>query len=252
MADEEEKPQRKKKGPKGADADTSPEALAKAEARAAKKAEKKGGDKKGEKKEGKRPATPQREEPAAPPIEVENYVPRLLETYRTAVAPALQKRFSYKSAMQVPRVVKITLNVGLGEATQNPKLLDAAADEISRMTGQKPVIQKSKKAIANFRLRENQRIGVTVTLRRQRMWEFLDRLVNVALPRVRDFRGVSSRAFDGRGNYTLGVREQIIFPEVDYDKVEKIRGLNISIVTTAKTDEEGLALLTGLGMPFRT
>jgi large subunit ribosomal protein L5 len=251
MAEEEEKKQRVKKGPKGADADTSPEALAKAEARAAKKAEKKGGAKAGEKKEGKRP-TPQREEPAAPPIEVENYVPRLLETYRSAVAPQLQKRFSYKSAMQVPRVVKVTLNVGLGEATQNPKLLDAAAEEIARMTGQKPVIQKSKKAIANFRLRENQRIGVTVTLRRQRMWEFLDRLVNVALPRVRDFRGVSSRAFDGRGNYTLGVREQIIFPEVDYDKVEKIRGLNISIVTTAKTDEEGLALLTGLGMPFRT
>jgi len=251
MAEETEKKQRVKKGPKGADADTSPEALAKAEARAAKKAEKKGGGKAGDKKEGKRPA-PQREEPAAPPIEVENYVPRLLETYRTAVAPALQKRFTYKSAMQVPRLVKITLNVGLGEATQNPKLLDAAAEEIARMSGQKPVIQKSKKAIANFRLRENQRIGVTVTLRRQRMWEFLDRLVNVALPRVRDFRGVSSRAFDGRGNYTLGVREQIIFPEVDYDKVEKIRGLNISIVTTAQTDEEGLALLTGLGMPFRT
>ncbi len=247
MAEAKEKKERKK-GPKGADADNSPEALAKAEARAAKKADKKGGDK----KEGKRAAAPQREEPTAPPIEVENYVPRMLETYRTAVAPSLQKRFSYKSAMQVPRIVKITLNVGLGEATQNPKLLDAAAEEIARMTGQKPVIQKSKKAIANFRLRENQRIGVTVTLRRQRMWEFLDRLVNVALPRVRDFRGVSSRAFDGRGNYTHGVREQIIFPEVDYDKVEKIRGLNISIVTTAKTDEEGLALLTGLGMPFRT
>ncbi len=190
--------------------------------------------------------------PAGPTVEVENYVPRLQEMYKSAVAPELQKRFSYKSAMQVPRLVKVTLNVGLGEATQNPKLLDAAADEIARVTGQKPVIQKAKKAIANFRLRENQRIGVTVTLRRARMWEFLDRLMNVALPRVRDFRGVSPRAFDGRGNYTLGLREQIIFPEVDYDKVEKIRGLNVTIVTTASTDEEGLALLTGLGMPFRT
>ena len=241
MAEEE-----KKKKPKKLELANSPEALAKAEARAAKKAEKKG------EAAPKKAAAPQREEPAAPPVVVENYVPRLFETYRNSVAPALQKRFTYKSVMQVPRVVKITLNVGLGEATQNPKLLDAAADEIARMTGQKPIIQKSKKAIANFRLRENQRIGVTVTLRRQRMWEFLDRLMNVALPRVRDFRGVSPRAFDGRGNYTLGLREQIIFPEVDYDKVEKIRGLNVSIVTTAKTDEEGLALLTGLGMPFRT
>ncbi len=194
--------------------------------------------------------TQESETPAEPVIE--NYVPRLQEVYKSAVAPELQKRFSYKSSMQVPRIVKVTLNVGLGEATQNPKLLDAAAAEIARMTGQKPIIQKAKKAIANFRLRENQKIGVTVTLRRARMWEFLDRLVNVALPRVRDFRGVSPRAFDGRGNYTLGLREQIIFPEVDYDKVEKIRGLNVTIVTTASTDEEGLALLTGLGMPFRT
>jgi len=193
-------------------------------------------------------------EESATPVEPtgENYVPRLQEIYKSAVAPEMQKRFSYKSSMQVPRIVKVTLNVGLGEATQNPKLLDAAAEEIARMTGQKPIIQKAKKAIANFRLRENQRIGVTVTLRRARMWEFLDRLVNVALPRVRDFRGVSPRAFDGRGNYTLGLREQIIFPEVDYDKIEKIRGLNVTIVTTAETDEEGLALLTGLGMPFRT
>jgi large subunit ribosomal protein L5 len=243
MAEAKEK---KQKAPKP-DVANDAEAAAKREARAAKKGEKKGGEGKEAKK-----APAQREEPVAPPVVVENYVPRLLETYRNSVAPALQKRFSYQSAMQVPRLVKVTLNVGLGEATQNPKLLDAAADEIARMTGQKPIIQKSKKAIANFRLRENQRIGVTVTLRRQRMWEFLDRLMNVALPRVRDFRGVSPRAFDGRGNYTLGVREQIIFPEVDYDKVEKIRGLNVSIVTTAKTDEEGLALLTGLGMPFRT
>jgi large subunit ribosomal protein L5 len=193
-------------------------------------------------------------ETTTPPVEPtgEKYVPRLQETYKTTIAPELQKRFKYKSAMQVPRIVKVTLNVGLGEATQNQKLLDAAAEEIARMTGQKPVIQKAKKAIANFRLREGQRIGVTVTLRRARMWEFLDRLVNIALPRVRDFRGISPRAFDGRGNYTLGLKEQIIFPEIDYDKVEKIRGLNVTIVTTAGTDEEGLALLTGLGMPFRT
>ncbi|HTO69530.1 MAG TPA: 50S ribosomal protein L5 [Myxococcota bacterium] len=235
----------KKKAPKG-DAAAAPAADAKPAK--GEKREKKGGDR----REPAKKAAPVKEEGPRPKLEVENYKPRLLETYRSAVAPALQKRFSYKSPMQVPKLVKITLNVGLGEATQNPKLLDAAAEEIARMTGQKPIIQKSKKAIANFRLRENQRIGVTVTLRRQRMWEFFDRLVNVALPRVRDFRGVSPRAFDGRGNYTLGVREQIIFPEIDYDRVEKIRGLNVSIVTTAKTDEEGLALLTGLGMPFRT
>ena len=233
---------------KAAKAEAAPGAPAEAKPAKGEKREKKGGDK----REAPKKVAPPKEEGPRPEIVIENYVPRLLETYRSSVAPALQKRFSYKSAMQVPRLVKITLNVGLGEATQNPKLLDAAAEEIARMTGQKPIIQKSKKAIANFRLRENQRIGVTVTLRRQRMWEFLDRLVNVALPRVRDFRGVSPRAFDGRGNYTLGVREQIIFPEIDYDRVEKIRGLNVSIVTTATTDEEGLALLTGLGMPFRT
>ena len=233
---------------KAAKAEAAPGAPAEAKPAKGDKREKKGGDK----REAPKKVAPPKEEGPRPEIVIENYVPRLLETYRSSVAPALQKRFSYKSVMQVPRLVKITLNVGLGEATQNPKLLDAAAEEIARMTGQKPIIQKSKKAIANFRLRENQRIGVTVTLRRQRMWEFLDRLVNVALPRVRDFRGVSPRAFDGRGNYTLGVREQIIFPEIDYDRVEKIRGLNVSIVTTATTDEEGLALLTGLGMPFRT
>jgi large subunit ribosomal protein L5 len=246
MADEEKPKKKGKKADDGAAAEAKPEKAERAD-KGERKAKGKGkGD---EKAESKAPARPHKD---VPPVVVENYVPRMFETYKSQVAPALQKRFSYKSAMQVPRVVKVTLNVGLGEATQNPKLLDAAAAEIAAMTGQKPVIQKAKKAIANFRLRENQRIGVTVTLRRQRMWEFLDRLVNVALPRVRDFRGVSPRAFDGRGNYTLGLREQIIFPEVDYDKVEKIRGLNVSIVTTARTDEEGLALLTGLGMPFRT
>ena len=249
MADEEKPKKKGKKADAAAGAEAKPE---KAERKEKSERQAKGKGKGDDKAEAKRPERAHKDAPAVPPVVVENYVPRMLETYRSAVAPELQKRFSYKSAMQVPRVVKITLNVGLGEATQNPKLLDAAAAEIAAMTGQKPVIQKAKKAIANFRLRENQRIGVTVTLRRQRMWEFLDRLVNVALPRVRDFRGVSPRAFDGRGNYTLGLREQIIFPEVDYDKVEKIRGLNVSIVTTARTDEEGLALLTGLGMPFRT
>ena len=244
MADEEKPKKKGKKADDGAPAEAKPE---KAERKEKSERRAKG---KGEEKEGK--AAPARPHKDVPPVVVENYVPRMFETYRSQVAPALQKRFSYKSAMQVPRLVKITLNVGLGEATQNPKLLDAAAAEIAAVTGQKPIIQRAKKAIANFRLRENQRIGVTVTLRRQRMWEFLDRLVNVALPRVRDFRGISPRAFDGRGNYTLGLREQIIFPEVDYDRVEKIRGLNVSIVTTARTDEEGLALLTGLGMPFRT
>jgi len=189
----------------------------------------------------------------APPVEPtgEKYVPRLQEIYKSTISPELQKRFNYKSAMQVPRIVKVTLNVGLGEATQNQKLLDAAAEEIARMTGQKPVIQKAKKAIANFRLREGQRIGVTVTLRRARMWEFLDRLVNIALPRVRDFRGVSPRAFDGRGNYTLGLKEQIIFTEIDYDKVDKLRGMNITFVTSAPNDEQAKSLLQHLGMPFR-
>lgn len=179
------------------------------------------------------------------------YVPRLLERYRTEVTPRLRERFSYRNPMQVPRVVKIQLNVGLGEAMQNPKLLEAAAAELGQITGQKAVVTKSKKAIANFHLRENVQIGCCVTLRRRHMWEFLDRLVNVALPRVRDFRGVPPRAFDGRGNYTLGIREQIIFPEIEYDKVERVHGMNVTIVTTARTDEEARALLSELGMPFR-
>ena len=179
------------------------------------------------------------------------YVPRLLERYRTVAVPALTERFGYRNHMQVPRVAKITLNVGLGEALTNAKLLEAAARELALLTGQKAVITKARKSIANFRLREGQSIGCMVTLRRDRMYEFLDRTINVALPRVRDFRGVSPRAFDGRGNYTLGVREQIIFPEIEYDKVERIRGLNITITTTAKSDDEGRELLAELGMPFR-
>ena len=180
-----------------------------------------------------------------------NGTPRLLERYREQVVPALREQFKYKNAMEVPRVSKVTLNIGLGEALQNGKLLESASSELATITGQKPVITRARKSIANFRLREGQAIGCMVTLRRARMWEFLDRAINVALPRVRDFRGISPKAFDGRGNFTFGVREQLIFPEIDYDKVDQIRGLNISISTTAKTDDEGRALLSGLGMPFR-
>ncbi len=175
---------------------------------------------------------------------------RLKKKYQEEVIPAMMKEFGYKNPLQVPRLEKITLNVGLGEATQNIKVLDAAVSEAAAITGQKPVITRARKAIANFKLREGVPIGCMVTLRRERMYEFLDRLTNVALPRVRDFRGVSDRSFDRRGNYSLGVREQIIFPEIQADKVEKARGLSVSIVTTAKTDKEGKALLKYMGMPF--
>jgi len=175
---------------------------------------------------------------------------RLKKKYQEEVIPAMMKEFGYKNLLQVPRLEKITLNVGLGEATQNIKVLDAAVSEVAAITGQKPVITRAKKAIANFKLREGVPIGCMVTLRRERMYEFLDRLINVALPRVRDFRGVSDRSFDRRGNYSLGLREQIIFPEIQADNVEKARGLTVSIVTTAKTDKEGRALLKYVGMPF--
>jgi len=180
-----------------------------------------------------------------------NGTPRMLERYRSQVIPALREQFQYRNVMQVPRVSKVTLNVGLGEALQNGKLLESAASELGTITGQKPVITRARKSIANFKLREGQAIGVMVTLRRERMWEFLDRAINVALPRVRDFRGVSPKSFDGRGNYTFGILEQLIFPEIDYDKVDQVRGMNISISTTAPNDDEGRALLAGLGMPFR-
>jgi large subunit ribosomal protein L5 len=180
------------------------------------------------------------------------YIPRLLEVYRGEVVPRLQERFGYRNPMRVPTLERITVNVGLGEALENARLLEAAIEELSLITGQRPVVTKARKSIANFKLRAGQSIGCCVTLRRVRMWEFLDRLLSVALPRVRDFRGVSPGAFDGRGNYTIGIREQIIFPEVDYDKVEKVRGMNVTIVTTAPTDEEGRALLGELGMPFRS
>ncbi len=175
---------------------------------------------------------------------------RLKTKYQEEVVPAMMKEFGYKNPLQVPRLEKITLNVGLGEAVQNVKVLDAAAAEIMAITGQKPVITRAKKAIANFKLREGVPIGCMVTLRRERMYEFLDRLIHVALPRVRDFKGVSERSFDRRGNYSLGLREQIIFPEIQADKVDKARGLTVSIVTTASTDQEGKALLKYLGMPF--
>lgn len=178
-------------------------------------------------------------------------VPRLKERYRKEIVPALMKEFSYRNVMAVPRLRKITVNMGLGEAIQNAKLLDTATQELSQITGQKPVITRARKSIANFKLRKNMPIGAMVTLRGERMYEFIDRLMNVVLPRVRDFRGLSTRAFDGRGNYTLGLRDQLVFPEVDYAKVEKVKGLNISIVTDARTDAEALALLRHLGMPFR-
>jgi large subunit ribosomal protein L5 len=175
---------------------------------------------------------------------------QLKKKYQEEVVPAMMKEFGYKNIFQVPRLEKITLNVGLGEAVQNAKALDGAAAELAAITGQKPVITRAKKAIANFKLRQGIAIGCMVTLRRERMYEFLDRLIHVALPRVRDFRGVSERSFDGRGNYSLGLREQIIFPEIHPDKVEKTHGLTLSIVTTARTDQEGRALLKLLGMPF--
>ena len=176
---------------------------------------------------------------------------RLKDKYLTEVVPALKKEFGYKNVMAVPKIQKVSVNIGLGEATQNAKLMDGAVNELGQIAGQKPVVTKAKKSIAAFKLREGMSIGAMVTLRGDRMYEFLDRLMNVALPRVRDFRGVSSKSFDGRGNYTLGVRDQLIFPEIDYNKVEKVKGMNISITTSAKTDAEGLALLKHMGMPFR-
>jgi large subunit ribosomal protein L5 len=175
---------------------------------------------------------------------------RLKTKYQSDVVPAMMREFGYKNAMQVPRLEKITLNVGVGEATQNVKAIDSAVAEITAIAGQKPVVTRAKKAIANFKLREGVPIGCMVTLRRDRMYEFLDRLIHVALPRVRDFKGVSDRSFDGRGNYSLGLREQIMFPEIHADKVEKSRGMTITITTTAKTNDEGRALLRLMGMPF--
>lgn len=178
--------------------------------------------------------------------------PRLRERYKKEIVPALMKRFSYTSPMQVPRLSRIAVNMGLGAAVGNPKIIDSALVELTAITGQKPVVTRSKKAIANFKLREGLPIGIKVTLRRERMWEFMDRLVTLALPRVRDFRGTSPKAFDGAGNYTLGLKEQIVFPEIEFDGVDSIKGMNITFVTTAASNEEAKELLAQLGMPFRS
>jgi large subunit ribosomal protein L5 len=209
-----------------------------------KKAQKGGKGDKGQKKSKEKDTGPaptyKREQP-----------PRLKRVYEDAVKAKLMTEFQFSSIMQVPRLVKVTINMGLGHANQNPKIIESAVDELRAIAGQAPVVTLAKRDIATFKLRRGQRIGVMVTLRRERMWEFLDRLISIALPRVRDFRGVSSKAFDGRGNYSLGVREQIIFPEIEYDAIDSVKGLNITIVTTASNDAEGRALLTHLGMPFR-
>ncbi|MDP3024468.1 MAG: 50S ribosomal protein L5 [candidate division Zixibacteria bacterium] len=199
---------------------------------------------KGKEKEKEKGKEPEKSSPKT------RYIPRLKEKYQKEVIPALMKKFGYKNIMQVPRLEKIIINIGVGEATQNVKLLEASSAELALITGQKPITRRAKKSISNFKLREGSPIGCCVTLRRGRMLDFFDRLVNASIPRIRDFRGVPAKSFDGRGNYNLGLKEQIIFPEVDYDKVEKIRGMNITICTTAKTDEEGLELLKALGMPF--
>ncbi len=176
---------------------------------------------------------------------------RLKEKYKNDVVPALAKEFGYTNTLAVPKIQKVVVNMGLGEATSNVKIIDTGSDEVARITGQKPVTRRAKKSIAQFKVRQGQPIGTMVTLRGERMWEFLDRLVSIALPRVRDFKGVSPKGFDGRGNYTLGLRDQLLFPEIDYMKVDKARGMNVSFVTTAKTDEEARKLLQFIGMPFR-
>jgi len=176
---------------------------------------------------------------------------RLKERYEQDVVPVLKKEFGYRNVMAIPKIEKIVVNMGLGEATQNAKIVETGADEVARITGQKPVTTRAKKSIAQFKVRQGMPIGAMVTLRGERMWEFLDRLISVALPRVRDFRGVSPKGFDGRGNYTLGLRDQLLFPEIDYMKVDKARGMNVSVITTAKTDEEARKLLQFIGMPFR-
>ena len=233
---------------KAAKAEKKAQAQAKVEAKAAATKGgtpgKKGKDGKKKGKDGKKKAVEPFVKRAAPP--------RLKTKWANEVVPAMMKQFGYKTNMAVPRLVKITLNMGLGEALLNAKLLDAAEDELAVIAGQKPVITKARKSIATYKLRQGQKIGCMVTLRRERMFEFLDRLVSLALPRTRDFKGISPKSFDGRGNFSIGIREQIIFPEIDYDKIEKIMGLNITIVTTANTDEEGRVLLKQLGMPIRS
>jgi large subunit ribosomal protein L5 len=220
------------------------------------KTEKKEKKPKGEGREGKKGrgeggSTHERSAASRAESNTQAVPPRFADKYAKVAVPALIKQFSYKNPNQVPKIEKIVINMGLGGAVTNPKIVDSAVDELRAFTGQKPVVTRSKKAIASFKLRAGIPIGAMVTLRKGRMWEFLDRLISIALPRMRDFRGVSRRAFDGKGNYTLGLKEQIIFPEIDYDRIDVIKGMNISVVTTAKTDEEGRALLQHMGMPFR-
>ena len=221
---------------------------AKTAAKGAPKGAAKGADKKAA-KGAVAPAAKGAEKASAPPAPLGT--PRLMEFYRDECVPQMMQEFRYKSPMQVPRLKKVVVNIGLGEAIQNIKLLESASVELTAVTGQKPVVTRAKKSIAAFKLREGMPIGCMVTLRRSRMYYFLDKLMNVVLPRVRDFRGVSEKAFDGRGNYTLGIKEQIIFPEIEYDQIDKVRGMNITIVTSAPTDEEGKFLLKLLGLPFR-
>ena len=237
MADEKEPKEKKEGKPKG-------EPKAKGDAKGTAKAEAKG--KKGKGKDAEKSSAPAIGEAEAPAR-----IPRLREHYDQNVRPELMKRFGYANPMQAPRLTKIVVNMGVGDALQNVKLLDTAAGELTTITGQKAAIRRAKKSIANFKLRQGQPIGCMVTLRGARMYEFYDRLVNVALPRIRDFRGVPTRSFDGRGNYTLGLTEQIIFPEINYDRVEKIRGMDVTLVTSARTDEEGQELLRLMNMPFR-
>jgi large subunit ribosomal protein L5 len=211
-----------------------------------------GGEKKEKKPRKGRDDGGGKKEPAQKVVSTaEAVAPRFIAKYSKEVVPALTKQFGYTNPNQVPRIEKIVINMGLGQAVTNPKIIDSAVEELRAITGQKPVVTRSKKAIASFKLRQNLPIGAMVTLRKARMWEFLDRFVSLALPRMRDFRGVSRKAFDGAGNYTIGLKEQIIFPEINYDRIDVIKGMNVSFVTTARTDEEGRALLQHLGMPFR-
>jgi large subunit ribosomal protein L5 len=241
MADDDKKKSKREEAAKGG------EAKAREKGAREKGGKEKGAGRKGHSAEGSSGSA----QAAAPVSTTEAVPPRILDKYRQVVIPALTKQFQYKNPMQVPRLEKIVLNMGLGAAVANAKIVDTAIEELKAMGGQKPVVTRSKKAIANFKLRAGLPIGAMLTLRRTRMWEFFDRLVTVALPRTRDFKGVPRKAFDGKGNYTLGLREQIIFPEINYDRIDAVKGLNISFVTTAQTDEEGRALLQHLGMPFR-
>jgi large subunit ribosomal protein L5 len=244
MADDKKQEEKPKKHAKG----EGPVADAKAAAEA-----KKGGAPARSKKGAKQEKGPKTIQAAEGKAHARGEHPaRLGAAYKDQIVPALMKDFGYKNPMQVPKVEKIVVNMGLGEAITNNKLIEQAEEQMMAITGQKAVVTRSRKSIANFKLRENQPIGVMATLRRDRMFEFLDRLLNIALPRVRDFKGVSGKSFDGKGNYTLGIKEQIIFPEINYDRIEKIKGMNVTIVTTARSDEEGRALLKYFGMPFRT